>query len=472
MIISSDEFTLDRNSAYNYWTIDLPSNPVSGNFTNNTVDASAAIVKAGYLVRTVESAGSTLAITGDLNATTLIEVIGGAPSSLKKVTFNGKELSFNQSKSGVVTATAVYAVPEFSIPDLSKVGWKAIDSLPEISSGYDDSLWTEATLTYTNNTIRNLTTPTSLYSSDYGYHYGSLLYRGHFKASGAESAIYLLTEGGYAYGFSAWLNSTFIGSFDGYDAASIANTTFTLPNTIAGADYVITVLIDTTGQDEDYTPGEDAVWQLDSEIMKNPRGILDYNLIGRNKSAIAWKLTGNFGGEDYADRTRGPLNEGGLFAERQGYHLPGAPINSSAWTNSPLGPATGITKPGVTFYSTTFDLDIPAGYDIPIAITFTNTTELAAIGTKATSYRAQIYVNGYQYGKYIHNIGPQDTFPVPQGIWDYNGSNYLGVSLWALEEGGAKVGNLSLTAGPVIQSGFGPVTNSPFTGWTLREGAY
>lgn len=457
--------SLDRNSAYNYWTLDLPSNKVSGNYTNITADASAAIVKAGYLLRTIVAEGSTLAITGDLNATTSIEVIGGAPQELTKLTFNGEELKFNQSKTGSITAAVTYTVPELSIPDLSQVNWNVIDALPEASSFYDDSLWTKASLTYSNNTVRNLTTPTSLYSSDYGYHTGNLVYRGHFTATGKESSIYLQTQGGYAFGMSAWLNGTFLGSYHGIDAASNANTTFTLPNTNNGSHYVLTILIDNMGLDESYTVGDDQ--------MKDPRGILDYTLSGRDQSAISWKLTGNLGGEDYRDHTRGPLNEGGLYAERQGYHLPGAP--TSNWSTSLTGPMSGISSPGVAFYATTFDLQIPAGYDIPIAVYFSNSTAASSSnssGTSVPAYRCQIYVNGYQFGKYVHNVGPQDSYPVPQGIWNYNGSNYFAVSLWALEEDGARVGNLSLVAGPVIQSGFGPVELSPQTGWAMREGAY
>lgn len=448
----------DRNDAYNYWVIDLPSNSISANYTNSTVDESAAIIKAGYLLRTVEVNGRTMSITGDLNTTTPIEVIGGAPQRLSKLMFNGESQKFKQSRTGTVTATAAYTIPEYSVPDLSTVGWRVMNSLPEVAAGYDDSLWTDASLTYSNNTARNLTTPVSLYASDYGYNTGNLLFRGHFVSSGSESSIYLQTQGGSAFGMSAWLNSTFIGSYRGIDAASAANTTLTLPNLVSGTSYVLTILLDNMGLDENGQAG--------SSEMKDPRGILDYILLTRNRSAITWKLTGNLGGEDYQDRTRGPLNEGGLYAERQGYHLPGAP--TSSWTNSSLGPMTGISAPGVAFYSTTFDLDMPAGYDIPIAISFTNATSNAT----ATAYRCQIYVNGYQFGKYVHNIGPQDTFPVPQGIWDYNGSNYVAVSLWALEEGGAKVGNLSLVAGPVIQSGYGPVELSPLTGWTKRVGAY
>ncbi|THZ30687.1 putative beta-galactosidase [Aureobasidium pullulans] len=455
-------YILDRNDAYNYWVLDLPSSPVSGNYTNGTIDTSAAIVKAGYLLRTVEASGTILSLTGDLNATTEIEIIGGAPAKLTELKFNGETIKFAQdSCSGVVTASATYSEPSFSVPDLSTVDWKVTNSLPEIVAGYDDSLWTNADLTYSNNTQRNLTTPVSLYAQDYGYNIGNLLYRGHFTATGGENSIYLQTQGGSAFGMSAWLNGTFLGSARGIDAASNANSTFSLPNVASGSSYVLTVLIDHMGLQENGQGG--------SSEMKTPRGILNYSLNGRNASAISWKLTGNLGGEDYQDRTRGPLNEGGLYAERQGYHLPGAP--TSSWSNSTHGPMIGITAPGVAFYSTTFDLDMPAGYDIPIAISFSNATS-STNGSASVAYRSQIYVNGYQFGKYVSNIGPQDVFPVPQGIFDYNGPNYLAVSLWALDEGGAKISNLSLVAGPVIQSGYGPVELSPLTGWSKREGAY
>ncbi|CAD0109214.1 unnamed protein product [Aureobasidium uvarum] len=455
-------YILDRNDAYNYWVLDLPSSTVSGNYTNATLETSAAIVKAGYLLRTVQVSDNTLHLTGDLNSTTDIEVIGGAPAKLTELTFNGESIKFAQdSCSGVVTGSVAYKEPSFSIPDLSSVSWKVLNSLPEVSPGYDDSLWTNADLTYSNNTQRNLTTPVSLYGSDYGYNAGNLLFRGHFTASGSESSIYLQTQGGSAFGMSAWLNGTFLGSARGIDAASNANSTFSLPNVASGSSYVLTVLIDHMGLQENGQGG--------SSEMKTPRGILNYSLSGRNASAITWKLTGNLHGEDYEDRTRGPLNEGGLYAERQGYHLPGAP--TSSWANSTSGPMAGITSPGVSFYSTTFDLDMPSGYDIPIAISFSNATS-SSNGSAPVAYRSQIYVNGYQFGKYVSNIGPQDVFPVPQGIFDYNGPNYLAVSLWALDEGGAKISNLSLVVGPAIQSGYGPISLSPMTGWSKREGAY
>jgi hypothetical protein len=64
-----------------------------------------------------------------------------------------------------------------------------------------------------------------------------------------------------------------------------------------------------------------------------------------------------------------------------------------------------------------------------------------------------LFVNGFQYGKYIQNLGPQTEFPVPEGILNYNGDNWIGVSVWALDDAGAKVPGLSLSSrSPVLTS--------------------
>ncbi|KAK5698835.1 hypothetical protein LTR97_006483 [Elasticomyces elasticus] len=465
-------YLLDRGSAYDYWVVDLPNDPVSGNMTNQKTFPSTPIVKAGYLLRTVEVTESCIYLTGDLNSTTEIEILGGAPAKTTELTFNGIPLAFHQdTTTGVVSATAYFTqVPFFSIPDLRSLTWNTIDSLPELLPTYSDALWTPASLPHSNNTIRNLTTPTSLYASDYGYNTGSLLYRGHFTATGHETTLYLSTAGGSAFGHSIWLNSDFVGSFYGGDKYLQYNDTYTLPSPLkAGETYIFTILIDNMGLDEDWTVG--------TETMKNPRGILDYSLSSSSSSSntkttpITWKLTGNFHGEDYEDKTRGPLNEGGLYAERQGWHLPGAviPTTNSSSTSSPM---EGLSKAGVSFYSTTFDLDMPVGYDIPLSFEFANVTKPVNTTGGVPAYRCQVYVNGWQFGKYVHNVGPQDSFPVPEGIFNYQGSNYVAVSLWALEAGGAKVADLSLVAGTVIQSGFGRIEAAPMTGWELRDGAY
>ena len=448
-------YLLPRSEAYNYWSVDQAphdsSNPI--------------ILKAGYLVRSAKVDGDTLALVGDLNATTPIEVLGGAPSTLSKLTFNGVDFPFIVGKEGVVTATIDYVKPDATIPDLGSLKWKYIDSLPEVSSDYDDSAWTAADLKTTYNSLRKLTTPTSLYASDYGYHTGTLLFRGDFTSTGSETSLYLSMQGGSAFGASAWLDSTFLGSWNGYDAAVNGNKTFTLPNLTNGKAYKITVVIDNMGLDEDWTVGTDQ--------MKNPRGILDYTLATRNQSAITWKLTGNLGGEDYVDISRGPLNEGGLSIERAGLHLPGALSADAGWKDSAGPVADGIAAPGIGFFATELDLSLPKGYDIPLSFTFSNTSASTnSSGSSAPAYRVQLYVNGWQYGKFVSNVGPQTKFPVPEGILNYHGTNYLGIILWGLDAGATKVQGLELGVDGEVWSGMQEVGVVEGQTYKTRAGTY
>lgn len=449
-------YLLDKNTAYNYWTVDLPSGDIATGDPNKGVDG-AAIINGPYLMRNASVDGGCVELVGDINATTTVEVIGGAPDHLTTLKFNGESLNFKTDSAGAASATVELKNPGVVAPDLSKAKWKTIDTLPEIKPGYDDSLWTDCSLDYTNNTARPLTAPVSTYGQDYGYSYGILEYRGRFTALGNDTTLSITTQGGDAYGHSIWLGSEFQSSFTGSPSNSYGTSSANLAGLKAGQEYIVTVVVDNMGLDENYDIG--------SNEAKNPRGIVNWNLDGRPQSDVTWKMTGNLGGEDVRDPSRGPLNEGGLWVERQGYYLPGAP--TSSWTDS-TGPDAGITHAGVQYYTTTFDLDVPQGYDIPLAVSFGGD----APGSSQKPYRCEIFVNGYQYGKYVNNIGPQTVFPVPQGIWNYNGENTLGVTLWALDNSGAKTVDFGLQFGAVVQSGYGAVANSPMVPWQKREGAY
>ena len=72
----------------------------------------------------------------------------------------------------------------------------------------------------------------------------------------------------------------------------------------------------------------------------------------------------------------------------------------------------------------------------------------------------------------MNNIGPQTAFPVPEGILNYQGTNFIALSLWALDAGGAKIDDLQLVPTAVIQSGYGPVALSPMLAYEPRVGVY
>ncbi|KAK6203775.1 hypothetical protein LQW54_008788 [Pestalotiopsis sp. IQ-011] len=462
-----DVHLLWRNDAFNYWVLQLEAPVPIGNYSSQTKDK--VIAKAGYLLRTATKSEGSLRLTGDLNATSELEIVAGYTEG-DQVHFNGKRVEGATTANGRFSATLTFDAANLNLPDLMTQEWKFIDSLPEVKSDYDDSAWTLADHTTTNNTARDdygtefsLKTPTSLIASDYGFHTGSLLYRGSFVSDGNESSLYLSTTGGSGFGHSVWVNSTYVGSYTGSASNKSFNQTLTLSSAaglrlVRGEIHVITVLIDHMGQETSWTPGYDT--------MKTPRGIIDYQLSGHAQSDVTWKLTGNLGGEDYADHVRGPFNEGGMWAERQGFHLPAPPTDD--WDIS--SPFEDIETPGVGFYSTKFTLDIPSGWDIPLSFDFSNSTNVD--DDVPVDLRVQLYINGWQFGKYINNLGPQQSFPVPQGILDYNGENYLALTVWSQDAAGGHLGGLSLVANAIIQSGIKRPAMS-WTGlWEKREEAY
>lgn len=182
----------------------------------------------------------------------------------------------------------------------------------------------------------------------------------------------------------------------------------------------------------------------------NPRGIIAATLLGGGASNgtaeetfTQWKIQGNAGGgAGNIDPVRGTMNEGGLTGERLGWHLPG--FNTSAWPSG--SPLSGFTGAGIRWYTTTFSLDIDADLDAPIGLELSTPA-----GTVA---RVQVFVNGYQYGKYVPHIGPQVRFPFPPGVLNNRGTNVLGLSVWAQEESGVAFEKVELVLYGKYQSGF------------------
>lgn len=442
--LSSILMSTDRDSAYDYWVPDI--GPAYG--TSN-LNPESVIIKAGYLVRNASISDGSLYVSADFNTSTSIEVIG-APADITKLFINGEEKAYPKTE---IPLPAL----DLDLPNLSGLEWSYVDSLPEIKSDYDDSLWVVADhMNTTNPAGMPLLTPVSLYGSDYGFHVGALIYRGSFTSTGQESSLYISTRGGWAFASSVFLNGTPIGSFAGEMESEWNNATYDMPSLTAGSTYILTVIVDNMGLEED-TPGADD--------MKSPRGIIDYALTGSNSTGnapISWKFTGNLGGEDYVDQIRGPLNEGGFFAERQGFTAANPPAEVLA-SGSPY---TGLDTAGVNYYTANFSLALPCEkWDIPLSFVFKNSTT-------AKGYRALLYVNGWQFGRYVSNIGPQTRFPVPEGILNYKGTNWVGLMLWAYGKEGAKVEGFSLESGTPVLSGRSPVVLVESPGWSFRKGAY
>lgn len=83
------------------------------------------------------------------------------------------------------------------------------------------------------------------------------------------------------------------------------------------------------------------------------------------------------------------MNEGGLFGEREGWHLPG--FDTSSWTERDLSEGLPSGEAGVGFFVTTFDLDFPKNTDVLLSFQFESNNTLP--------YRARLFVNGWMFGK-------------------------------------------------------------------------
>lgn len=157
------------------------------------------------------------------------------------------------------------------------------------------------------------------------------------------------------------------------------------------------------GQYEE-APGTDAV--------KFPRGILNYGISGHAQSDVSWKLMGNLAGEKYQNGARGPLNDGGMYAKRQGYHYPSPPTSTLELSN----PVTyGLSHVGVGFYAAYFRLNIPCGWDFPMSVVFNDSLHSSTKeNSLGNNYRCQllVFINGYQFRKYsMYPFGSLDIVP-------------------------------------------------------------
>jgi hypothetical protein len=88
------------------------------------------------------------------------------------------------------------------------------------------------------------------------------------------------------------------------------------------------------------------------------------------------------------------FNEGGLFGERQGWHLPG--FDASSWVERSLSSGLPNGAAGVGFFVTSFQLDMPDEVDAHMSFTFDQSTQ---------PYRALLFVNGWMMGKRVANLG-------------------------------------------------------------------
>lgn len=389
----------------NVWKLDTAAGPV--------------LVDGPYLLRTAAVAAgapASLVLTGDTDRPTRIEVF--APPGIDRIAWDGQDIALAKTASGSLVGQLPGPVP-VALPQLTD--WKFKAGAPEIQPGFDDAAWKRADLETSNNPFLQGIRPV-LDADNYGFHYGEVWYRGYFTATGREKGIILKAGTGADGVFTAWLNGHYLGR--GASGPYMDDTQYfnLAPADLkVGRDNVVSVLVADMGHEEN---------DASNHAYKEPRGLISAVLDG-SAAPIAWRIQGDRGGETPIDPVRGLLNNGGLYGERYGWSLPGYPDGD--WRSVTL--PSRIDEPGVDWYRTTFTLHIPADQDVPIVLKIAD--------DPARHYRALIFINGWQYGRYINALGPQHEFVLPPGLLNTHGVNTLAIASWSTEHSGG-LGKVSL----------------------------
>ncbi len=116
------------------------------------------------------------------------------------------------------------------------------------------------------------------------------------------------------------------------------------------------------------------------------------------------------------------MNNGGLYGEREGWHLPGYgdDRDRAAW-KAVDRPGEDRRRQGVTWYRTEFRLDVDPDVDASVGLVLED--------DPGRAYRVQLFLNGWNMGQYINDVGPQHTFMLPNGILRTRGANTLALAV-------------------------------------------
>jgi beta-galactosidase GanA len=417
----------DQTTADTFWRVDSAAGPV--------------LVRGPSLVRTARAQGTTLELTGDTDAPADLEV--WAPFPVDTLTWNGTPVTVRPTGRGSVRTLRELPGPRpVTLPDLTAAKWKYAAESPEAAVGFDDSGWRTADLTGTNSTTKPPAGQPVLTADDYGFHHGDVWYRGTFTGA-APAEVKLDFGGGGAGLLQAWLDGRYLGqsvlSTGVSDPPTRGTADFTVPEGLGDGAHVLSVMVRNDSHSED-GDGNDA--------HKEGRGLIGVTY-GAATPAVSWKIQGGA-----TDPVRGPLNNGGLFGERNGWSLPG--YADRRWADRSVPDTTSVA--GTSWYRTTFDLRVPSEDDASIGLTIGDPAVLRSGG----HYRVLIFLNGWNLGQYIADVGPQHTFVLPTGILDPRGRNTLALAVTS--DGGAgdalepvKLTNLGTVRGGVPV----PLVSSP-----------
>ncbi|MBT2413314.1 beta-galactosidase [Streptomyces sp. ISL-12] len=354
------------------------------------------LVYGPALLRGVTLKGSTAHLTGDTTGATGLEVWG--PPGMASVTWNGTARRANVTRAGSLTIEGMLpGAPPVQPPALD--GWRRRRGNPESDPGFDDADWTRADRTESYSTTPVPAGGPVLFADDYGCHYGDVWYRARLTDPAGLTSVSLAHRTGPDGLVLAWLDGEPLGGGGGADGETetVLRLSGRLRERFADRDgeAVLAVLV---------RPGP-------HDGHKTARGLTEVSFRGAAPRA-AWRIRG----AGTPDPVRGPLNNGGLHGEREGWHLPGA--DGDGW--EPVESTRTGRRQGETWYRTGFRPEVPAGVDASFGLVLED----------GGACRAQIFLNGWNIGQYAPGQdGAQHTFVLPGGILRPRSANTLALAV-------------------------------------------
>ncbi|MBT3151279.1 beta-galactosidase [Streptomyces sp. CHD11] len=361
------------------------------------------------MLRSATLRGSTVHLVGDVEQDTGVEVWG--PRGITEVTWNGEPVRtyLGRARSLVMDGLMPDA-PGVELPGLG--GWRRREGNPEARRDFDDSGWTVADRTSSHSVTPVPGGGPVLFADDYGFHYGDVWYRGRLTDTRGITSVSLSYSTGAHGLLMAWLDGRPLGTHrmpapDGEAAEQgtwTATAAFAVPEGLRTRErHVLSVLVRPMAHDG----GGRA-----RDAHTAARGLTAAGFGGGSPS-VEWRIQG----APAPDRVRGPLNNGGLHGEREGWHLPDH--DDREWRTADL--PRGERRQGVTWYRTDFRLGIAPDMDASVGLTLKDDPERA--------YRVQVFLNGWNMGQYLNDVEGRHTFVLPNGILRTRGRNTLALAV-------------------------------------------
>ena len=126
------------------------------------------------------------------------------------------------------------------------------------------------------------------------------------------------------------------------------------------------------------------------------------------------------------------MNNGGLYGERSGWTLPGFPDRS--WNDATL--PVSDTTPGIAWYRTTFNPQLPTGQDVSVGVTITD--------DPAELPRAHLRQR-LADGPVRQRHRPAAHVPHPGRILRADGKNTVAIASWSEDAKSGGLGKVGLT---------------------------